>query len=188
MTLAPATTSLPAYRPLLAWLTALGTAWVFVLVKLGAFTTSIGAGMVFPDWPLSNGSLNPEGWLTDVAMFAEHSHRLSAGLMSLITIGIAVAIWKMDRRLWLRRMALFAVGLVFAQALVGGLRVLLDHLHVEMVNTSVGRLFAMVHACLAQIYVCALLALSLGCQPALAATAGSTRRFPDQASHGARSP
>lgn len=162
MSTAPVSSSLPAYRPALAWLTALGTAWVFVLVKLGAFTTSIGAGMVFPDWPLSNGSLNPQGWLTDLAMFAEHSHRLSAGLMSLITIGIAVAIWKMDRRLWLRRMALFAVGLVFAQALVGGLRVLLDHLHVEMVNTSVGRLFAMVHACLAQIYVCALLALSLG--------------------------
>ena len=25
------------------------------LVMLGAFTTSIGAGMVFQDWPLSNG-------------------------------------------------------------------------------------------------------------------------------------
>jgi heme a synthase len=34
---------------------------VFVLVLLGAFTTTIGAGMVFTDWPLSNGSINPEG-------------------------------------------------------------------------------------------------------------------------------
>lgn len=151
----------PAYQPRLAWAAAAGTTWVFVLIMLGAFTTSIGAGMVFPDWPLSNGSLNPEGWLTDLAMFAEHSHRLSAGLMSLITLGIALAVWFKDSRPWLKKLAWFAVGLVFAQAIVGGLRVLMDHLHVEMVNTSVGRLFAMVHATLAQIYVCTLLAISI---------------------------
>jgi len=63
---------------------------VFVLVTLGAFTTSIGAGMVFPDWPLSNGSLNPKGWLEDIAMFAEHSHRLTGTVMGLITIGLTL--------------------------------------------------------------------------------------------------
>jgi len=151
----------PVYQPALAWFTTIGSAWVFILVMLGAFTTSIGAGMVFLDWPLSNGSLNPEGWLTDLAMFAEHSHRLSAALMSLITFAIAAWIWFRDPRAWLRRLALFAAGLVLAQALVGGLRVLFDHLHIETVNTSVGRLFAMAHACLAQIYVCNLLALAM---------------------------
>ena len=54
-----------AYKPALAVFAAFGGAWVFVLVTLGAFTTSIGAGMAFPDWPLSNGSINPEGWLRD---------------------------------------------------------------------------------------------------------------------------
>lgn len=157
----PASSSAPAYQPALAWFTALAGTWVFVLVMLGAFTTSIGAGMVFPDWPLSNGSINPAGWLTDLAMFAEHSHRLSAGVMSLLTVAIAVFMHRRESRPWLRRLAIFAVALVFAQALVGGLRVLLDHLHVETVNTSVGRLFAMAHACLAQIYICTLLALAL---------------------------
>lgn len=161
MTLMPTSHRTTAYQPKLAWFTAIATFWVFVLVMLGAFTTSIGAGMVFPDWPLSNGSLNPDGWLTDLAMFAEHSHRLSAGLMSLLTIAIAAWIWRADDRGWVRKLALFAVSLVFVQALVGGLRVLLDHLHVEMVNTSVGRLFAMLHACLAQVYVCTLFALSI---------------------------
>ena len=66
------------YKPALAWFAALGSAWVFVLVALGAFTTSIGAGMAFSDWPLSNGSVNPHGWLTEIDKFAEHSHRLSA--------------------------------------------------------------------------------------------------------------
>ncbi len=159
MSILPPAARTSAYQPGLAWFAALGGVWVFVLVMLGAFTTSIGAGMVFLDWPLSNGSLNPDGWLSDIMMFAEHSHRLSAGMMSFITIGIAVAVWRKEARAWLRYVALFAVALVFVQALVGGLRVLLDHIHLDSV--SVGRLFAMLHACLAQIYVCTLLTIAL---------------------------
>src|SRR5271156_2611598 len=89
-----------AHHPGLAIFAALGCAWVFVLVSLGAFTTSIGAGMAFPDWPLSNGSLNPHGWLTDLAMWSEHSHRLSAGLMSIITIALAWWISRTEERAW----------------------------------------------------------------------------------------
>src|SRR3954470_24303169 len=89
-----------AYQPALAIFAAIGAAWVFVLVTLGAFTTSIGAGMAFPDWPLSNGSLNPIGWLDNLSMFAEHSHRLSAGLMSAITIVLAVWLSRTESRRW----------------------------------------------------------------------------------------
>jgi len=152
-----------AYKPALALFAALGGAWVFVLVALGAFTTSIGAGMAFPDWPLSNGSLNPHGWLDDLSMFAEHSHRLSAGVMSTVTIVLAVWLWRTEARAWLRQLANFAVALVLVQAVVGGLRVLLDHLHVAMVDTSVGRLFAMLHACLAQFFACTLIAIAVAC-------------------------
>ncbi len=149
------------YKPALAWFAALGGAWVFVLVMLGAFTTSIGAGMIFPDWPLSNGSLNPEGWLSDLAKFAEHSHRLSAEVMSLVAIGLAAWIWVTEERAWLRKLAIFAVGLVLVQAVVGGLRVLLEPDQVATISTSVGQLFAMLHACLAQVFVCTLLAMAL---------------------------
>lgn len=150
-----------AYQPAVAWFAAIGSAWIFVLVALGAFTTSIGAGMAFLDWPLSNGSINPHGWLTEVDKFAEHSHRLSAGVMSAITFSLALWLWRTEARAWLRRLGLFAATLVFVQALVGGLRVLLDHLHIEMVDTSVGRLFAMLHACLAQLFACALIAIAV---------------------------
>ncbi len=160
-TLAPSPT--PAYHPGLAWFAAIGGCWVFVLVALGAFTTTIGAGMAFPDWPLSNGSLNPNGWLNNVAMFAEHSHRLSAGLMATITLIIAGWVTVVEQRTWLRRLSWGAVGLVFLQALVGGLRVLLDGWRIQMVDTSVGRLFAMLHACLAQLFVCTLIAIALAC-------------------------
>ncbi len=151
------------YKPGLALFAGIGAAWVFVLVTLGAFTTSIGAGMAFPDWPLSNGSLNPIGWLDNLSMFAEHSHRLSAGLMSTITIVLAVWLWRTESRAWVRKLAWFAVGLVLAQAIVGGLRVLLERFALPSLETSVGRLFAMLHACLAQLFVCTLLALAIAC-------------------------
>lgn len=151
------------YKPGLAWFATLGSAWVFVLVTMGAFTTSIGAGMAFADWPLSNGSLNPDGWLSNLAMFAEHSHRLSAGLMSAITISLALWLWRTESRRWLRNLAIAAVVLIFVQALVGGLRVLLENRQVAMIETSVGRLFAMLHACLAQIFVCTLAAIAAAC-------------------------
>jgi cytochrome c oxidase assembly protein subunit 15 len=149
-----------AYQPALAWFAAFGAAWVFVLVMLGAFTTSIGAGMVFPDWPLSNGTLNPAGWLQNIAMFAEHSHRLSAGVMSTITLLLAGALWRNEARGWLRRLGWLGVALVLLQAVVGGLRVLLDQQQVALIDTSVGRLFAMLHAGLAQIFACTLLAIA----------------------------
>lgn len=151
------------YKPGLAVFATIGSLWVFVLVTLGAFTTSIGAGMIFPDWPLSNGSLNPHGWLHNIAMFAEHSHRLSAGLMTTITLILTLWIWRTEARTWLRKLAWFALGLVFAQAIVGGLRVLLDRYEVNSLHVSVGRLFAMLHACLAQAFVCTLIAIAVSC-------------------------
>jgi heme a synthase len=154
------------HKPGLAAFSALAAAWVFILVALGAFTTSIGAGMAFPDWPLSNGSLNPTGWLTNLAMFAEHSHRLSAGLMTVLTGSLAVWMWRSESREWLRRLSYFAAGLVVAQAVVGGLRVRLDPVQVAAVDTSLGRLFAMLHACLAQAFACTLVAIAVSCSRA----------------------
>jgi len=166
------------YKAGLAWFAALGSGWVFVLVALGAFTTSIGAGMAFADWPLSNGSVNPRGWLTEIDKFAEHSHRLSASIMSTVTIILAGWIWFTESRRWLRKLALFAVGLVLTQAVVGGLRVLLDHQQVDLVNTSVGRLFAMLHAFLAQTFVCTLFAIAAACSRTWIERSGGLSREP----------
>ena len=154
-----------SYQPALAWFAALGASWVFVLVVLGAFTTSIGAGMVFADWPLSDGSLNPAGWLHNLAEFAEHSHRLSAGVMSVVTLLLAGWLWRCEARAWLRRLGWFAVALVLLQAVVGGLRVLLNPVEVAGMDTSLGQLFAMLHAFLAQIFVCTLFAIAAALSP-----------------------
>jgi len=152
-----------AYKPGLAVFAALGSAWVFILVTLGAFTTSISAGMAFPDWPLSNGSLNPSGWLDNLSMLAEHSHRLSAATMGLITVGLGFWLWRREERPWLRRLGGWAVGLVILQGVLGGLRVLLDLVRVPGFEMTLGQMLRIPHGVIAQVYVCLLIAIATAC-------------------------
>ncbi len=152
-----------SHKPGLAVFTAVGGLWVFVLVTLGAFTTSIGAGMAFPDWPLSNGSVNPKGWLEDVSMFAEHSHRLSGTLMGLISIVTVAWVWRKESRAWLRHLAVWALVIVIIQGLLGGTRVLLDAVHVPGFTMTLGQMLRIPHGVLAQVYVCLVIAIALGC-------------------------
>ncbi len=151
-----------AYQPGLAWFAALGSAWVFVLVTLGAFTTTIGAGMAFPDWPLSNGSINPHGWLTEIDKFAEHSHRLSGIVMGLITVPLAIWLWRTQERAWLRKLGWWALGILLVQGFIGGRRVQLDALHLPGFAMSLGQMLRIPHGILAQVYVCLLFAIAAG--------------------------
>ena len=59
-----------------------------LLIWWGAATTTKQAGMAFADWPLSLGSINPEGWLTHLVPFLEHSHRLLGTLVGLMVLGM----------------------------------------------------------------------------------------------------
>ncbi len=150
------------YKPGLAWFAALGSAWVFVLVALGAFTTTIGAGMAFADWPLSNGSVNPHGWLTEIDKFAEHSHRLSGMMMGLITIVLASWLHRTESRVWLRKLGWWALAIVIMQGVIGGTRVTLDALNVPGFDMSLGQMLRLPHGMLAQVYVCVLFAIVAG--------------------------
>lgn len=150
------------YKPGLAWFAGIGSVWVFVLVALGAFTTSIGAGMAFPDWPLSNGSVNPHGWLTEIDKFAEHSHRLSATMMGMITIALLVWLHRTEERAWLRKLGWWALGIVLFQGFLGGTRVLFDRIHVPGFDMSFGQMLRIPHGVLAQVYVCVLFAIAAG--------------------------
>lgn len=121
-----------------------------LLLFSGGYTTTIGAGMIFPDWPLSNGSLNPEGWLTNQAMAAEHSHRLFGATVGLLTLILTFWTWSVEPRKWVRRTATVMLSLVVLQGLLGGLRVLGN-------STTL----AMVHGCTAQLFLCSLVTMIL---------------------------
>ncbi len=103
---------------------AVATAFVaFLLLAVGGIVTSRDAGMVFPDWPLSRGSINPEGWLHDADMLSEHGHRILGALVGLMTVILAVGLQRRESRRAVRVMGWFAVVAVCLQGVLGGLRV-----------------------------------------------------------------
>jgi len=142
----------------LKWLCFATLAWAVLVLQAGGFTTSIQAGMAFLDWPLSNGSVNPPGWLTEIDKFAEHSHRLAATGLGLLCIAIATAHFFREPRRGIRLAAYALVGLVVLQGGLGGLRVLLDNLNIGGDGNLKAICFAIGHAVNAQLTI-ALLAV-----------------------------
>jgi len=66
---------------------------MFSLILIGSLVTTNGAGMAFSDWPLSSGSLSPDGWWAHFPERLEHLHRLFAGTTGVL-IGILCAwVW-----------------------------------------------------------------------------------------------
>ena len=79
------------------WLSRLAKCYValtFTLILIGGMVTTSGAGMAFQTWPLSDGSVNPPGWTHDMAKTLEHSHRLVATLVAIVTAVLCSALWK----------------------------------------------------------------------------------------------
>ncbi len=135
--------------------------WAVLVLQAGGFTTSIQAGMAFLDWPLSNGSVNPPGWLTEIDKFAEHSHRLAATGLGLLIVGLALAHARREPRRLVRLAAYALLGLVLLQGGLGGLRVLLDKLNVGGEGNLRAVAFAVAHAVNAQLTIALLAAIAL---------------------------
>ncbi|MDQ8198524.1 COX15/CtaA family protein [Pelagicoccus enzymogenes] len=146
------------YLPALFWLSFGALVWITFLLYAGGFTTTIRAGMAFLDWPLSNGSINPEGWLQDKDMAAEHSHRLLGMVMGLLSIGLCTLAHASKAAPSVRKMGNWLVVLVIVQGLLGGLRVKLDALNLNIDHNLYAQSFAVAHATLAQLFLCLLVA------------------------------
>lgn len=124
------------------------------LIFLGGMVTSHNAGLAVPDWPLSFGTINPDGWWKIQNVFLEHGHRLFAQFVGLLTTILAIRIWKNDERGWMRALGVAAFIGVCLQGILGGLRV--THL-----STSL----AIVHACTAQAFLCLLIVIAAALSP-----------------------
>jgi heme a synthase len=161
MSARPPTAPPARYHPWLARFCWLALLWTVLVFQAGGFTTSINAGMAFLDWPLSNGSVNPPGWLSESDKLAEHSHRLLATVQGLLTVALATALLLLETRPWVRRLGLASVGLVIFQGLLGGLRVLLDQQNTLSADNFVATVFRVAHGVTAQVYVCLLVAIAL---------------------------
>lgn len=95
----------------------------FLVIIAGALVTSEDAGLSVPDWPTSYGHfLRLPPWIGGIVY--EHSHRMIAAFTGFCTIVIAVWTWFVDRRRWMKYLALGALATIIAQGVLGGITVL----------------------------------------------------------------
>jgi cytochrome c oxidase assembly protein subunit 15 len=124
-----------------AWLTAVAT---LLLICSGGMVTSKNAGLAVPDWPTTFGYnmfLFPVSkWIGGI--FFEHTHRLIASIVGLLTMVLAIWLWRSEDRQEVRNLGLIAVAGVILQGILGGLRV-------TMLRDQIG----LFHACLAQAFL-----------------------------------
>jgi cytochrome c oxidase assembly protein subunit 15 len=132
--------------------TVFATGATFLLIVAGALVTSHDAGLAAPDWPLSYGRVFPK---MVGNLFWEHGHRMIATTVGFLTIMLNVWLWRRERRAWVRRLGLVALAAVIAQGLLGGLTVKL--LLPLWVSSA--------HACLAQLFFCTMVSLSVFTSP-----------------------
>lgn len=136
------------YQPFLHRYALATTVCTFILLLAGALVTSTGSSLAVPDWPLSFGKFFPP--MTGGVLF-EHGHRMIAGTVAILTLGLAFYTQKIESRQWVKNVAWAALGVVLLQAALGGATVLL-HLPTEV---------SVAHAGLAQIFFCLIIALTL---------------------------
>ncbi len=114
-----------------------------VLVVAGALVTSNDAGLSVPDWPTSFGSIYKIPQMVGGIRY-EHTHRMVAEFVGLLTIILAVWTWRAEKRRWLRILGVAALATVVLQGILGGITVL--HFLPPAVSSA--------HAAVAQTFFC----------------------------------
>ena len=139
----------------------------FILLISGGLVTSKGVGMTVPDWPNSYGynmfTFPISRWVGGI--FYEHTHRLIASGVGLLTVILAVLLWFAEPRRWVRVLGCIAVGAVILQGVLGGLRVVL-------IKDEIG----IFHGMLAQAFISLLVVIAIATSKAFA-TGGARWRW-----------
>src|SRR5713101_2978337 len=123
-----------------------------LLIFVGGLVTNTGSAMAVPDWPTTFGYnmfLYPWSRMVGGILY-EHSHRLIGSVVGLLTIALALVLWRKESRPWLRWLGVVALGAVIAQGVLGGLRVVL-----------LQQTLAILHACFAQAFFALTASLAL---------------------------
>ena len=97
-----------------------------LLIAAGGLVTSTGSGLAVPDWPSTYGYFMysfPLSMMVGGILY-EHTHRLIATTVGLMTIVLAVWLTWVEPRRWVRRLGWGILAAVVGQGLLGGLTVL----------------------------------------------------------------
>ena len=119
-----------------------------LLIAIGASVTSTGSGLAVPDWPLSFGQVFPP--MVGGVLY-EHSHRMAAAVVGMLTVALMIVMTRWESRAWLQWISRTAVLAVVLQGLLGGITVL------WLLPTAV----SVSHACLAQAFLCLTVTLAV---------------------------
>jgi cytochrome c oxidase assembly protein subunit 15 len=147
--------AIPTRRDYSKWLNAF--AWficvaALLLICSGGMVTSKNVGLAVPDWPTTFGYnmfLFPiSKWVGGILF--EHTHRLIASAVGLLTIILAFWLWRIESRRWVRNLGLIALAGVILQGVLGGLRV-------TMLKDQIG----IFHACVAQAFLALLVVIAI---------------------------
>jgi len=111
----------------------------FLLIIAGGLVTSTQSGLSVPDWPLSYGQ-----WMPPMVggVRYEHTHRIIASLVGLMTLILVVWVGFSESRKWVRWTTIAAFGVVVLQGILGGMTVLF------LLPAPI----SIFHACLAQTF------------------------------------
>ncbi|MBI2949809.1 MAG: COX15/CtaA family protein [Verrucomicrobia bacterium] len=120
--------------------TALAT---LILIGIGGLVTSHEAGLSVPDWPTTYGYnmflFPPSYWMGGILY--EHTHRLFASFVGLLTTILAVWLWIKEPRRWVQWLGVAAFFGVVLQGVLGGLRVTLLQNSLGFVHATAAQLF-----------------------------------------------
>ncbi len=165
----------------LHWLSISVAAISIILIAAGALVTSTKSGDAIPDWPTSYGALIPSYLAGGVLI--EWAHRVVAGVLALLVLVLTTLLAFSSVPRWLKWMGVIALVAVIAQAVLGGLRVLVvSHERVQEVTITVTKvshpdtariLFAVAHATLAQVVLALAFAIALFTKPLKGRVRGS---------------
>jgi cytochrome c oxidase assembly protein subunit 15 len=131
-----------------------------LLVVAGGLVTSTESGLSVPDWPTTYGQ-NPFTFPLSKMVGGirfEHTHRLVASTVGLMTFVLAAWLQRREKRAWVRRLGWAALAAVVAQGVLGGLTVIF------LLPTGV----SVAHACLAQTFFCIVVTLAVATSPRFA--------------------
>ena len=97
------------------------------LIFVGALVKSHEVGLSVPDWPTTYGYQMFSFPFSDMVggIFYEHGHRMIATIVGFMTLILSVIVYFSNSRIWIKKIAFLALGLVILQGIFGGLTVLL---------------------------------------------------------------
>lgn len=113
---------------------------IWLLIALGGGVRAMNAGLACPDWPLCFGDVIPD---YHPQVYFEFIHRAMAGMVSIVSVVLAILVWRkpaVSKRV--KWASIAALVVLLAQVILGGLTVLwLLHEKVVAAHLMLGTIF-----------------------------------------------